>query len=168
MGTEPTRRRVLVHESTAGDAEAPARLDDLAPAVVAERLQRARVGRLGYVDDDGPAVVPINIAVDAQQRIVFRTAADGQLARLDHRQVAIEVDGIDAGRRTGWSILVRGIARDVTYARDIIAVTARAQAVDCWAPGDHDRTFVVVPLSVTGRTIPVRPDGDWFAGIPVS
>jgi uncharacterized protein len=143
-------------------------LDELPPAVVTERLQRARVARLGYVDADGPAVVPVNISVDDLQRIVFRTAADSQLARLDRRQVAIEVDGIDAGRRTGWSILVRGIARDVTDAGDLAAVTARAQPVDCWVPGDHDRTFVVMPLSLTGRTIPVGPDGDWFAGFPLS
>jgi hypothetical protein len=63
--------------------------------------------------------------------------------------VAIEVGGIDA-------------------ARDVTAVTARAQQVDSWAPGIRDRKFVVVPLAITGRTIPVGPDGDWFAGIPVS
>jgi nitroimidazol reductase NimA-like FMN-containing flavoprotein (pyridoxamine 5'-phosphate oxidase superfamily) len=143
-------------------------LDNLAPAVVSERLHRARVARIGYVDADGPAIVPVNIAVDAQERIVFRTAADGPLARLDHQQVAIEIDGIDAGRRAGWSILARGIARDVTDALDATAVTARAQQVDSWAPGVRDRKFVVVPLAITGRTIPVGPDGDWFAGIPVS
>ncbi len=145
-----------------------ARLDELTPAVVNERLQRARVARIGYVDDDGPVIVPVNIAVDAEQRIVFRTVADGPLARLGGRQVAIEVDGIDAGRRAGWSILVRGVARDVTDARDVTATTARAQPVDVWPPGVHDRTFVVVPLSTSGRAIPVGPDGDWFAGIPVS
>jgi nitroimidazol reductase NimA-like FMN-containing flavoprotein (pyridoxamine 5'-phosphate oxidase superfamily) len=143
-------------------------LDELSPAVVSERLQRARVARLGYVDADGPVILPVNIAVDAQERIVFRTAVDGPLARLDHQQVAIEVDGIDASRRTGWSILVRGIARDVTNARDVTAVGARAQHVDTWAPGVRDRKFVVIPLAITGRTIPVGPDGDWFAGIPVS
>ena len=143
-------------------------LRELTPAVVTERLGRARVARLGYVDTEGPVVVPVNIAVDGVQRIVFRTAGDGPLARLDRQQVAIEVDGIDAGRRTGWSILVRGIARDVTDATDVSAATARAQPVDCWAPGDRDRTFVVIPLSVTSRTIPVGPDGDWFAGIPLS
>jgi hypothetical protein len=136
--------------------------------LVRERLRRARVARLGYADGEDPVIVPVNVAVDDEERIVFRTTGDGPLAALDGRRVAIEIDGIDAPRRSGWSILVRGVARDVTEAPDVVAARARTVPVDCWAPGPRDRTFVVLPIAITGRVIPVGPDGDWFAGIPSS
>ena len=128
-----------------------------------ERLHRARVARIGYLDGDGPVVVPINIAVDEDERIVFRTAVDGPLAALDGQRVAIEIDGIDPPRRSGWSILVRGVARDVTDASDAVAARAQTVPVDCWAPGTRDRTLVVLPLgspagsSRSARTVTGSP-----------
>jgi nitroimidazol reductase NimA-like FMN-containing flavoprotein (pyridoxamine 5'-phosphate oxidase superfamily) len=150
-------------ESWAGNVAKVAHLDE---QLLRERLHRARVARIGYVDGEGPVVVPINVAVDEDERIVFRTAVDGPLATLDGQRVAIEIDGIDPPRRSGWSILVRGVARDVTDASDAVAALAQTVPVDCWAPGARDRTFVVLPQGVTGRVIPVGPDGDWFASLP--
>jgi nitroimidazol reductase NimA-like FMN-containing flavoprotein (pyridoxamine 5'-phosphate oxidase superfamily) len=140
----------------------------LDPALLRERLRRARVGRIGYVDADGPAVVPINIVVDAEQRVVFRTAAGGPLANLHGERVAVEIDGFDHQSRSGWSILVRGVARDVTNADDVSAVAVRSAPIDCWAPGVRDKVIVVLAFSITGRVIPVGADGDWFAGVPSS
>ena len=82
--------------------------------------------------------------------------------------MAIEIDGLDPGLRYGWSILVRGVARDVSTATDAEAADARSVPVDCWAPGTRDRTVVVHIAAVTGRVIHVGPDGDWFAGVPMS
>ena len=99
---------------------------------------------------------------------MFRTSAAAILAGLDGRKVAVEIDGHDPGLRAGWSVLVLGVARDVTDAADPDAVRLRSVPVDCWAPGERDRCFVVVPLSISGRVIPVGDDGDWFAGVPSS
>jgi nitroimidazol reductase NimA-like FMN-containing flavoprotein (pyridoxamine 5'-phosphate oxidase superfamily) len=137
-------------------------------SLVRERLRRARFARIGYVDGDQPIVVPVNIAVDTDQRVAFRTAPDGPLAALDGSRVAIEIDGYDGTTRSGWSILVLGVARDVTDATDPAALSARKLPVDTWAPGDRSRILVVIPLSITSRTIPPSPDGDWFAGVPSS
>ena len=143
-------------------------VDHLDESLIRHRLRRARVARLGFVDADQPIVVPVNIATDDTERVVFHTAADGILGGLDGRKVAIEIDGHDPGLRTGWSVLVLGVARDVTDAPDPDAVALRAQPVDCWAPGERSRRFAVLPLSISGRVIPVGPDGDWFAGVPSS
>lgn len=132
------------------------------------RLARARFARLAFVDGDQPIVVPVNVRADDAERVVFRTAASGLLGGLDGRKVAIEIDGHDPGLRSGWSVLVLGVARDVTVAGDPDAARLRAVAVDSWAPGDRERIFAVLPLSISGRVIPVGADGDWFAGVPGS
>jgi nitroimidazol reductase NimA-like FMN-containing flavoprotein (pyridoxamine 5'-phosphate oxidase superfamily) len=147
---------------------APGKTLHLAEAEVQERLGRARLARLGFVDGDDPVIVPVNVVVDAEQRIVFRTSSSSALAELDGRRVAVEVDGFDTAARAGWSVLVRGVARDVSCGDDAVAQTARDANVDCWAPGERERTFVVLPLSVTGRVIPVGPDAGWFPGVPSS
>lgn len=150
--------------SPPGDPSVP-HLDE---SLIRHRLSRARFARLGFVDGDQPIVVPVNIATDDSQRVVFRTAGNGILGGLDGHKVAVEIDGHDPGSRAGWSVLVLGVARDVTVAVDPDAVRLRTVPVDSWAPGARDRCFAVLPLSITGRMIPVSPDGDWFAGVPSS
>ena len=136
--------------------------------LIRHRLARARFARLAFVDGDQPVVVPVNIGTDDAERVVFRTAACGILGGLDGHKVAIEIDGHDPGLRSGWSVLVLGVARDITDAVDADAQRLRAVAVDSWAPGERERRFAVLPLSISGRVIPVGADGDWFAGVPGS
>jgi nitroimidazol reductase NimA-like FMN-containing flavoprotein (pyridoxamine 5'-phosphate oxidase superfamily) len=144
------------------------RIDELDESLLRERLRRARVARIGYVDGDQPIIVPVNVATDDEARIVFRTAVTGPLSALDGRRVAIEVDGYDTTLRSGWSILVQGVARDITTASDVAAQRLRRLPVDCWAPGSRERMFVVLPLSLTSRVIHLGGGEDWFAGVPAS
>jgi nitroimidazol reductase NimA-like FMN-containing flavoprotein (pyridoxamine 5'-phosphate oxidase superfamily) len=137
-------------------------------ALIRERLHRARLARLAFVDGEQPVILPVNIAVDEDGRIAYRTAADTPLAGLDGRRVALEIDGHDPASRSGWSVLVLGVARDVTNAADPGAVAGRRVPVDSWAPGSRDRVVLVLPLSITGRTVPPSDDADWFAGVPSS
>ena len=137
-------------------------------SLIRQRLARARFARLAFVDGDQPIVVPVNIRTDDAERVVFRTAAHGVLGGLDGHKVAVEIDGHDPGLRSGWSVLVLGVARDITDAADPDAERLRAVTVDSWAPGDRERSFAVLPLSISGRVIPVGADGDWFAGVPSS
>jgi nitroimidazol reductase NimA-like FMN-containing flavoprotein (pyridoxamine 5'-phosphate oxidase superfamily) len=146
----------------------PGKARHLEEAELRERLSRARIARLGYIDGQDPVIVPVNVIVDADQRIVFRTSSSSALAELDRRRVAVEIDGFDTATRAGWSVLVRGVARDVSHGDDVQAVAARIADVDCWAPGHRNRTFVVLPLSITGRVIPFGPAAGWFPGVPSS
>lgn len=143
-------------------------VDHLDPALICERLRRARFARIAYIDGDQPIVVPVNIATDDSLHIVLRTAVGTALAGLDGRKVAIELDAHDAGLRIGWSILVQGAVRDITDAHDADARRWRRLVVDTWAPGTRERVLVVSPSSITGRVIPPGADGDWFAGVPSS
>ena len=143
-------------------------LKHLDESLIRHRLERARLARLGFVHGDQPMIVPINVRADDNERIVFRTAAGTIVDQLDGCKVAVEIDGHDPATRTGWSVLVLGVARDVTDAADPDAVRLRSVPVDSWAPGERSRCFAVLPLSITGRVIPIGPNGDWFAGVPAS
>ena len=69
-------------------------------------LEGEQVGRLVYVDEGGPAAVPVNYVLD-QGRVVFRTEAGSKTAALAG-PIAFEVDRIDTGDQSGWSVLIRG------------------------------------------------------------
>jgi nitroimidazol reductase NimA-like FMN-containing flavoprotein (pyridoxamine 5'-phosphate oxidase superfamily) len=155
-------------ERRSASASSVDRIGQLDESLLLDRLRRTRVARIGYVDGDQPIIVPVNVATDDEARIVFRTDVTGPLGALDGRRVAIEVDGYDTTLRSGWSILVQGIARDITTASDVAAQRLRRLPVDCWAPGSRERMFVVLPLSLTSRVIQVGGDDDWFAGVPAS
>lgn len=167
-GAGPSRPRRLTPPPPAEAEPEPGKVGHLDEQLVRDRLGRARIARIGYVDLRGPLIVPVNVVVDTEQRVIFHTARESALARLDGHSVAVEIDGFDQAHHAGWSILVRGVAHDVTDAEDPAAEEMRHAAVDCWAPGSQDRVFAVVPLSIDGRHIPVGPDGDWFLGAPSS
>jgi hypothetical protein len=134
----------------------------LSDAIVGERLRAARVARVGFVDGGQPVILPVNVAVDAALRISYRTTADGPLAALDGQRVAVEIDGVDVDTRSGWSILVLGVAHDVSMG------TSAAADIDSWAPGHRTRTITIVPHSIGGRDIPPGDDADWYPGVPGS
>ena len=78
-----------------------------------DRLAAARVGRVAFVSQGDPVILPVNHGMDGEN-IIFRTATGTKLLAADTEQVvAFEVDGYDADRRTGWSVLVRGVATTV-------------------------------------------------------
>jgi nucleotide-binding universal stress UspA family protein/nitroimidazol reductase NimA-like FMN-containing flavoprotein (pyridoxamine 5'-phosphate oxidase superfamily) len=167
-GEEPAQTADRASSPTRWPADQAGELEELADGVVLERLRAARVARIGFSDDGQPIIIPVNVASDDEGRLVFRTRSSGSLARLHGERVAVEIDGVDAAHRRGWSILVRGVAREITEASDPTARRLRAVSVDCWAPGPRDRYFTVLPVSITSRRVEDRVDGDWFAGVPGS
>src|SRR5215208_5905084 len=76
-------------------------------------LGEAVIGRVGFQADDVLHILPVNYAVDADGTVVFRTTVDGLLTRIGGRQAVFEADGFDLTSRTGWSVCVRGMGRDV-------------------------------------------------------
>jgi nitroimidazol reductase NimA-like FMN-containing flavoprotein (pyridoxamine 5'-phosphate oxidase superfamily) len=118
-------------------------------------LEGEQVGRLVYVDEGGPAAVPVNYVLD-QGRVVFRTEAGSKTAALAG-PIAFEVDRIDTGDQSGWSVLIRGEARELP----IEEVPAMLQRVGQriprpWAAGVHNQWIVVHPSELTGRRLDVR------------
>jgi nitroimidazol reductase NimA-like FMN-containing flavoprotein (pyridoxamine 5'-phosphate oxidase superfamily) len=96
------------------------------------RLRRARVGRLAFMDRGEPMILPVNHGMDGES-VVFRTAPGSKLlAAQDELPVAFEVDGFDADRRAGWSVVIRGTASSVENAAEI----ARLNKLGVWPWAD--------------------------------
>ena len=114
------------------------------------------IGRIAYAGRFGPAVLPVNYALQ-DGAVVFRTAADGPLdedlrtgiADADYK-VAFEIDSIDLATRQGWSVLIQGPAHHVTGAGED---AARAAGIESWAPGPRELFIRIVPSRITGRRV---------------
>jgi len=78
-----------------------------------ERLSTHGVGRLGLITAEGVTILPVNYSV-VDRVIVFRTAPDSLPGTVPGEQVAFEADHMDEVLRHGWSVLVRGLAGEVT------------------------------------------------------
>ena len=117
-------------------------------------LSTRKVGRLAINVGSYPLVFPVNHAVVAHG-VVFRTAAGSKLWSTRRSHVSFEVDDFDPSSHTGWSVLIRGSAREVTSGdtNPELLETALAGAPTPWAPGPRDHLVRVVADSITGRRI---------------
>jgi CBS domain-containing protein len=93
----------------------------------------------------------VNFVV-AGDAVVLRTGAGEILAAAVHQHVvAFEVDGWDVLSRTGWSVLLTGVATEVTRPSELAEVERfRLQP---WAPGLKGHVVRIRPDAVTGRRI---------------
>lgn len=116
-----------------------------------ELLGTRIIGRVAFSDQALPAVLPVTYAMDGQ-RVVFRTSLDGPLGeRLDGAVVAFEVDQVDETTRSGWSVVMVGVARLAREPSELLRVDRlRPQP---WAGGDRRALIVITPGRVTGRLV---------------
>lgn len=116
-----------------------------------ELLAREHLGRVAVVDDCGPVVVPVNFVLD-RYMVVFRTDEGTKLdAASRGSRVAFEVDGTDSVAHTGWSVLVRGEAVEITDPAELARL--RKLPLTPWAPGPKARYVRILPTALTGRRI---------------
>jgi nitroimidazol reductase NimA-like FMN-containing flavoprotein (pyridoxamine 5'-phosphate oxidase superfamily) len=114
-------------------------------------LGTATLGRIGVTSGALPTVLPINFRFDGRQ-ILFRTGVGTKLdAATQNAVVAFEVDEIDAIAHTGWSVVVRGVARELTDPDEL--VEAQRPPLARWAPGEDHRVVAIAPEIVSGRRI---------------
>lgn len=126
-------------------------------------LAGQRLGRLAFIDIVGvlPLIIPVNYLLDGD-RVVFRTDPGSKLtAAILGAPVAFEVDAVDESHRTGWSVVVRGHAEQVTDEADLARLHEAPLAP--LAPGLRTHYVRVVPGRITGRRISfVRPPSTWW------
>jgi uncharacterized protein len=116
-------------------------------------LATQQIGRLGVNAKHYPLIFPVNYALD-HGVIVIRTNAGMKLAAANHANVTFEVDNIDQLTRSGWSVLVRGLAEEVTskHRTELIERT-KASGVQPWAPGERGHWIRLIPHEISGRRI---------------
>jgi nitroimidazol reductase NimA-like FMN-containing flavoprotein (pyridoxamine 5'-phosphate oxidase superfamily) len=115
-------------------------------------LGQEAVGRLAFVDAEGPAAIPVNFGL-VGTRILFRVESDSQVRAALDGPVAFEVDHTDADTGSGWSVLVRGTAEEV--ALDDVPELLRLMTglPRPWAEGIHNVWVLITPRQVTGRRL---------------
>lgn len=116
-----------------------------------ELLGGEQIGRLVYTRRALPAATPVNYVV-RDGAVCFWTASAGTLAKAVHRAVVgFEVDHVDPAARTGWSVLVLGIAEVTTDPEEL--EIARVFGPEPWAPGRMEYLIRIPLAEVTGRRI---------------
>ena len=116
-------------------------------------LSTQEIGRLGVNAEHYPLIFPVNFGLDGTT-IVIRTHPGTKLAAAEHANVTFEVDQIDPRTRSGWSVLVRGLAERLTGRHGGEAVLRTiARGVQPWAPGDYGVWLRLIPHAISGRRI---------------
>jgi len=130
-------------------------LETLSQQEAVTLLSTMPVGRVVFTVGALPAIVPVAFAVH-DGAVVMRTSPGSRLARAAPGGVlAFEIDDIDPETRTGWSVVVMGVAAVVA---DPVQRAAIDRVVDAFAPGRND-VCIRLPLTVvTGRRVTAAKD----------
>ena len=129
------------------------RIYTLAPEQCRCLLATQEVGRLGFLNHGEPDVLPVTYVMDGDA-IVFASSPGSKLWGMACSRVAFEVDSFDPDARSGWSVVVHGLAQEITPA-DKRSVLERLGALPLapWA-GDPKPHLVRIPTtSITGRRV---------------
>ncbi len=116
-------------------------------------LAGQRIGRLGFVVDGQPMVLPVNYTLQGSS-VVFRTGEGSKLGAATGRRVAFEVDEVDADTMGGWSVVVQGVAEEISDSEDWFERSAREDAGPTWVPGIAEHYVRITPTLITGRRLP--------------
>jgi uncharacterized protein len=126
-------------------------LSELGEDECLELLASKVIGRVAFLDDAGPVVVPVNYVVH-DGTVLFRTSPHSAVGRLVREQTcAFEVDDIDEVTESGWSVLLRGPAT-VVGPDDL--PSAGADRPLPWPDGVRSMHVRISPRLVSGRRLP--------------
>jgi uncharacterized protein len=135
------------HPTPAGETEA------LTVAQCWAQLRAGFVGRLAVEHDGRPDIFPVNYVVD-HGTVVFRTGSGSLFGSAVGAFVAFEVDGYDVSDATAWSVVVRGVARELRDLDDTL--DALTLPLFPWHDGPKPRIIRIEPDSISGRRFTVR------------
>jgi len=114
-------------------------------------LRSRTVGRLAVISEGRPLIFPVNYAF-ADDEVVFRTSEGTKMSAALAEPVAFEIDDLDEGRRTGWSVLVQGRAALITKDDRPNVQSLTRVPLEPWQRG---KVFWlrIAPTSITGRRV---------------
>jgi len=114
-----------------------------------EQVAAREVGRIAFLDEAGPMVVPVTYVV-SDGCVVFRVAPYSTLGRhVPGAVIAFEVDEVDDVTRSGWSVVMRG----TTEAVHPDEYASLSDLPVPWAEGRRPLHLRLEPESVTGRRL---------------
>lgn len=144
---------------SAGPQHPPSEMLDLSREECLRLLAAHSFGRLAVaVGENHPVIRPVNYLFDKpMQSVVFRTAVGSKFhALLRSANAAFEIDGIDEGSRTGWSVIMHGVTDEVTNPIDVRRLDGLG--LEPWAPGAKPHWVHIRAWTVSGRRIVLGAD----------
>jgi uncharacterized protein len=134
------------------DAPAGSKLTVLSQKESWDLVRRSAIGRLAFVMDGWPLVMPVNYLVDGVD-VVLRSDPGRKLtAAREQVQAALQVDSIDPVYRSGWSVLVFGVATAVDDAVEVARLDDLG--LRSWAASARASWIRLLPVQITGRRLP--------------
>ncbi len=129
------------------------RIEELTREECLQLLQyKSFVGRVAFVVDGQPVVLPVNYLAETDS-LVFCTGPGSKLSHLaGGAPVAFEVDDSRPLYNAGWSVLVRGTAREITDARELDLL--RRGPLRSWATSASEHWIRISIDDISGRRIP--------------
>ena len=125
-------------------------LHPISDAECLELLAEHTFGRIAIVLPDGPTIIPVNYAFIAPS-IVIRTAPGSKLANAPLTMVAFEIDEVSPDHTSGWSVVARGHAFDITNAIDEYSENLRALPFHPWLAGEKAHVLKINVHVLSGR-----------------
>ena len=107
-------------------------------------LELETVGRVAVASGrNAPVMIPVSFLMNDESP-VFRTEEPSVVSALGGGVISLQVDRFDWYRHTGWSVLVTGIAEEVSE-------------VEASDPDDRLRAVRIRVSQITGRLIKLDP-----------
>jgi nitroimidazol reductase NimA-like FMN-containing flavoprotein (pyridoxamine 5'-phosphate oxidase superfamily) len=127
-----------------------AAIDELDADECLTLLAQHDFGRVGFVSDGKPVILPVNYVLDGET-LVLRTDPGQKLADIPMRMVAFEVDEVTD--TAAWSVLVQGFAREVTNAVGRRYEAMRRLPIAVRVPGDKANWIAIDVTRISGRRL---------------
>lgn len=118
-------------------------------------LVQHHLGRIAIVAGVQPLIFPVNYAY-GDRVIAFRTRPGTKLTVAPNAHVAFEIDDYDLSTGIGWSVVVQGVAYEITDAVDRQSQLARRLRVHTLAPGQRDHWIGIHPTHMSGQRFRIR------------
>lgn len=109
------------------------------------------VGRVALTHRALPVVLPVSYVLEGRDLLLRTHPGSALAAGRDGVVVAFETDNIDDVARTGWTVLVVGMMRELTGAQELV----HAQQLDliAWPGEDRSSLVRITSAQITGRRL---------------
>lgn len=114
--------------------------------------EESYVGRIGFIVDGRPMVLPVNYLAEGSS-VVFCTASGTKLSAVSGgAPVVFEVDSSRPLYHSGWSVLVRGVASEVTDPDELDSL--RRGPLHSWVTPSAEHWVRISIDEISGRRLP--------------
>lgn len=120
-------------------------------------LGTRQLGRVAFNVRGLPEILPVNYALEGSM-VAFRTGPGLKLGFMPGARVAFEVDGWDPRTGIGWSVVVKGVAEDVTGDVGRPGSLRASLVLEPVAPGEKWNWIAIFPAEVSGRRFEFQPE----------